>query len=244
MILSCLKSICGHSIHRSTINLPPWTSLPSTALGILPPLSQATGHRCHWTHPICSSYGWIAAILEPTQYSSWTFELWIYPQSIPSVSDVPLIVQCQLPSMDQCLHLIIRYQKVFFGFYSDDTSGVQLLVPLRWYHLAFVFDCSTRNQSIYIDGFLDRSRQASVCYQGDQGNLTLGFLKFSLSTRTYYYNGFIDQLSYTNRSKTADEILRDATLTVYFSFDNGSTADGGPLGIRWILQWIHELLGG
>ena len=178
-----------------------------------------------------SQYLWMSEPFLNLLNTSWTFELWIYPQTIPSVSDSPLIVQCQLPSMDQCLHLIIRYQKVFFGFYSDDTSGVERLVPLRWYHLAFVFDCSTRNQSIYIDGFLDSSHQASVCFQGDPENLTVGFSHLQARSPSYWYDGLIDQLSYTNRSKTADEILRDATLTAYFSFDDSSTADAGPLGI-------------
>ena len=178
-----------------------------------------------------SQYLWMSEPFLNLVNTSWTFELWIYPQSIPSTSNSPLIVQCQSSSTDRCLHLVIRNQKVYFGFYNDDVSGVQILVPLRWYHLAFVFDCSTRNQSIYIDGFLDSSRQASGCYQGGQGNLTIGFLEFPPYVRSYWYDGFIDQLSYTSRSKTPDEILRDATLTVYFSFDNGSTADEGPLGI-------------
>ena len=199
-------------------------------LGILLQRSQATGQHCHWTHRNRSSYGWTHHFLVPAN-TSWTFELWIYPQSVPSGPDSPLIARCPSQSTDRCLHLIIRNQKVYFGFYNDDVSGVQTLVPLRWYHLAFVFDCSTRNQSIYIDGFLDSNRQASGCYQGGQGNLTIGFLEYPLYVGSYYYDGFIDQLSYTSRSKTADEILRDATLTVYFSFDNGSTADGGPLDI-------------
>ena len=178
-----------------------------------------------------SQFLWMNAPFLVPANTSWTFELWIYPQSVPSGPDSPLIARCPSQSTDRCLHLIIRNQKVYFGFYNDDVSGVQTLVPLRWYHLAFVFDCSTRNQSIYIDGFLDSNRQASGCYQGGQGNLTIGFLEYPLYVGSYYYDGFIDQLSYTNRSKTADEILRDATLTVYFSFDNGSTADGGPLDI-------------
>ena len=163
---------------------------------------------------------------------SWTFELWIYAQSLSNTSDYPLIGQCQSKSIGLCLHLIIRNQKVHFGFYHDDLSGLQSLVALRWYHLAFVFDCNIRSQSIYIDGLLDTSHQSSDSYQGSQGNLTIGF-PASLSTNTRaYYNGLIDQVSHIGRSKTANEILRDATLTAYFSFDNRSTLDGGPLGIN------------
>ena len=39
-------------------------------------------------------------------------------------------------------------------------------------------------------------------------------------------------LRWTNRTKTCGEILRDATLVAYFSFDNNSTCDQGPLRIN------------
>ena len=46
------------------------------------------------------------------------------------------------------------------------------------------------------------------------------------------FDGLIDQLSFTNRTKTAVEILQDATLTVYVPFDNNSCNDQGPLRIN------------
>ena len=42
----------------------------------------------------------------------------------------------------------------------------------------------------------------------------------------------IEQLSFTNRVKTLAEVLDDATLTLYFSFDNGSLYDKGPMRIN------------
>ena len=161
--------------------------------------------------------------------SSWTFEMWIYPRSVSSVSDCSLLGQCQSQTYGRCLHLLIRHGAPYLGFYADDLIGQQSLVSLRWYHLAFVFDCNRRNQSIYIDGFLDSTRQTNDAYQGGQGNLTIGTSEiFSLGVRTYY-DGLIDQLSFIHRSKAADEILRDASLTAHFSFDNESTIDQGPL---------------
>ena len=161
--------------------------------------------------------------------SSWTFEMWIYARSISYTSDNPLVGQCQSKTSRRCLHLVIRSGKPYFGFYNDDVAGQQSLLALRWYHLAFVFDCNTRNQSIYIDGFLDNSRQSNNTYQGNQGNLTVGFPEVHSGARNDSYDGLIDQLSLIGRTRTADEILRDATLTAHFSFDNGSTVDQGPL---------------
>ena len=157
--------------------------------------------------------------------------MWIYPRSVSYASDNPLVEQCQSRTFSRCLHLIIRNGKAYFGFFSDDLSSVQSLALSRWYHLAFVFDCNTRNQSIYVNGFLNNSRQTNNSYQGTQGNLTIGFSKLNSVTGSNYYDGLIDQLSLIGRSKTADEILRDATLTAHFSFDNGSTADQGPLNL-------------
>lgn len=39
---------------------------------------------------------------------------------------------------------------------------------------------------------------------------------------------YIDQVILTNRSKNASEILLDASLVAYFSFDNQSYLDSGP----------------
>jgi hypothetical protein len=44
---------------------------------------------------------------------------------------------------------------------------------------------------------------------------------------TFFY-GYIDQVSITCRAKAANEILDDATLVAYYSFDCGSTLDSGP----------------
>ena len=59
-----------------------------------------------------------------------------------------------------------------------------------------------------------------------------------------YFSGLIDQLSYTNRSKTPEEVLHDATLTLYYSFDNNSTCDDGPLGINGSLVGYSSFVPG
>ena len=115
------------------------------------------------------------------------------------------------------------------GFYSDGLSGVRSLTASRWYHVAFVFDCATRRQSLYLDGILDSSRRSFHSYQGINGSLTIGMSM--ISGTAVWFSGLIDQLSYTNRSKTPKEILRDATLTLSLPFDGNTTNDQGPLAI-------------
>ena len=92
-----------------------------------------------------------------------------------------------------------------------------------------MFDSASHDQSVYLDGFLDNTHPSIHPYQGTAGSLTIGFSPSQ--SHAVYFDGFIDQLSYTNRSKSSQEILRDATLNLYFSFDGNSIYDQGPLGI-------------
>jgi hypothetical protein len=54
----------------------------------------------------------------------------------------------------------------------------------------------------------------------------------------------IDQLSYTNRSKSSDEILHDATLTLHFSFDGNSVYDQGPLSMNGSVEGSTSFVSG
>ena len=102
------------------------------------------------------------------------------------------------------------------------------MTTFRWYHVGFTFNCVTRNISIYLDGVLDGSGQLTRCFQGFNQSLTVGVIPWWSSN----FGGLIDELSFTNRTKTANEILRDATLVAHFSFDDNSTYDQGPLRIN------------
>jgi hypothetical protein len=161
--------------------------------------------------------------------TSWTFELWIYLSATTNNVDYPLIGQCQSNANDQCLHLLIRDYRAYLGFYSDDCPSNQVISQSRWYHLAFTFDCETKHQLIYVNGVLDNHQQAVDCYQGQRGNLTIGRSYFHSTPECF--DGFIDELYYFDRVRTPKEILDDASLTVYFSFDNHSLKDQGPLRI-------------
>ena len=47
-----------------------------------------------------------------------------------------------------------------------------------------------------------------------------------------FFDGCLDSLEYLTRVKNASEILNDATLVAYLSFDGNSLLDRGPLGIN------------
>ena len=173
---------------------------------------------------------------------SWTFEAWIYLASLVDWLDYAIIQQPDSPTPDKALHLTVRYCKLHLGFYSDDLEGISNLTVSRWYHAAFVFDSVTRNQSVYLDGILDASRIANSPYLGMNGSLNIGVTHWSSFDTNF--DGLIDQLSFTNRTKTSDEILRDATLTLYFSFDGNSTYDQGPLRVNGCFNGSTSLVSG
>ena len=139
----------------------------------------------------------------------------------------PILGQGQPQAQDKYLHLAVYDRNLRLGFFNDDLDSGTDLIASRWYHVAFVFNSSTRNQSIYLNGVLDRSRQANNTYQGTNETLYIG-VTCSLGI-TNFFDGLMDQLSFVNRSKSSEEILRDATLILYFSFDGNSIYDQGPL---------------
>ena len=182
------------------------------------------------------------SIAQPLFNRSWTFEAWIYLPAVVNATDYPILGQCASEALDRCFHVLVYQSKLRLGFYDDDLDSVTNLIAARWYHTTFVFDNATRNQSIYLDGILDGSRQANNIYQGTSETLSIGANFWS--NRAAFYNGLIDQLSFVNRSKTSSEILSDATLTLYFSFDGNSLIDRGPLRITGSLQGSTAFVSG
>ena len=56
---------------------------------------------------------------------------------------------CQLK---ECIHLNIRSQRPYMGFYGNDTASSFNILRENWYHLAFVYDLETLTQAIYVNG--------------------------------------------------------------------------------------------
>jgi hypothetical protein len=129
--------------------------------------------------------------------------------------------QCDSSSTtDKCLSLTIKDQRLHLGFNNDDLDGITRLSTssITWHHVAFVYDYTLMQQSIYLDGVLEATTGASGVpagpYKGTTGSVTIGW-----TTTGGYFNGEIDQVQVSSGAKTACEILNDATLTAYYAFD-------------------------
>ncbi|CAF4617103.1 unnamed protein product [Rotaria socialis] len=158
---------------------------------------------------------------------AWVKATSLHNTATDSYSDNVIFGQCQQTVQDKCLHIIVRNQYTYLGFFADDISGVTLLSTNTWYHMGYVYDYSTKTQYIYVNGVLDVSGSPKGPYQGTMGNLTIGTNVIYFPNN--YWDGCIDQNFFSLSSAT--EVLYEATLTFSYSFEN-NLLDGGTLGIN------------
>ena len=159
--------------------------------------------------------------------SSFTFELWIYIYSFSTPQWLGIIRQCSDGAYSRCLHTATRNRIAYLGFFGNDCGGTSELKIATWYHLSFIYDSEKCQQLIYLNGIQDGFSNAlgPLLPQSPIPPIFIG--QIHLDTN-YYFNGVIDQVSFVNRAKNAEEILRDATLIVEYLFDNNSALDSGP----------------
>ncbi|UJR12646.1 hypothetical protein I4U23_016820 [Adineta vaga] len=167
-------------------------------------------------------------------YTSFSLSVWARANSFRSgcsigICDNAIFGQHDQNTLRRSLHITVRYQKIYLGFYGDDISGSLVLQPLVWYHMAFVYDYPNRRQFVYVNGDLDNSGSSKDPYEGISGDLTIGTNGVGSPN---FWDGCLDQITYFSRAKSAAEVLRDATLTVSYTFNNNTLLDDGPLGIN------------
>ncbi|CAF3722451.1 unnamed protein product [Rotaria sp. Silwood1] len=163
-------------------------------------------------------------------YTSFTIEAWIY-FSGASGADRGIFGQCQCSTCaNQCLYFIIRNFRLYIDFTSNYLSGSTTFLTSNWYHIAFVYNYDTRQQILYVNGIQDTIKSNTQPYQGQNGSIQIG------STQVYstmnFFQGYIDNVALTTRAKSSVEILRDASLMAYYSFDSPNpNVDSGPNGL-------------
>ena len=110
----------------------------------------------------------------PLNNVSFTIEAWIQPTGYPNPSDHCLVGICPSETNDSCLYINIHNTKLYFGFFNNDLQGITTIALNQWIHVAFVFDATTRTQTIYLNGFEDAQRTASQVLLVQSGNFTIG----------------------------------------------------------------------
>ena len=119
--------------------------------------------------------------------------------------------------------------RLYLNFYYDDVFGNTYLNSEQWYHVAFVYDRSASQQLIYLNGTLDGSRISNNPYIGNANQIIIGAVPLISWIPTN--DGLIDELIFVSRVKNTSEILDEATLVAYYTFDN-TYNDSGPNNIN------------
>ncbi|CAF1373515.1 unnamed protein product [Adineta steineri] len=175
----------------------------------------------------------------PLQSSSFTIDTWLYITTLTSdTTTIAIFSICPVLTYDECLMCVIRQVNsafyLFLGFYYDDCAGNTSLTVNTWIHAAFVFDLTTLTQKVYLNGVLDSTCNVSSAYTGGTSNTTIGHIPAYTPYIGYSpFQGYMDQMTVSNRVKSSCEILEIATLVAYFTFDNGLFLnDSGPNSLQ------------
>ena len=110
----------------------------------------------------------------PLHEVSFTIEAFIKPTAYPNPADDSIVGLCPFQVEDYCLHVNIRNEKLYFGFYYNDVGGKTTLVLDRWVHTVFVFDIKSDTLTIYLNGFVDGKARVTSALKVTAGSFTIG----------------------------------------------------------------------
>jgi two-component SAPR family response regulator len=132
----------------------------------------------------------------------FTVAAWIrIAKFIPGKLDY-CIIGTPTNSYQEGIHLLIRKQKPYFGFYSNDLEGITQIEPGRWYHIVWRYTKLSGEQAIFINGKPDSRSLGHPSYKGRE-KLYIGVAGFSWSSNMV---GAIDDLAIWSRSLGNEEI--------------------------------------
>lgn len=129
---------------------------------------------------------------------SFTVECWVKP-AVSASGDLS-ILGTDTRAASQGLHLVVRNNKPYFGFFADDLAGATTLAAGEWVHLAWRFDANTLEQTLFVNGNEDGHRIAKAVFQGE-GTVYLGRWA---SGRIF--NGCLSELRIWNTARTQEQI--------------------------------------
>jgi hypothetical protein len=166
----------------------------------------------------------------PLASATFTIDFWFYSTDLTTYWEYSLMGEFTSQAADHVLFLNIRNHTPYFGFWADDTISTTNVSVNTWYHIAFVYNNTTRQRTIYLNGLSIAQSIGTGYLQTTSSNFTIGGATIGGASSLYvYYTGYIDHLTISGRVKSACEIYLDAALACYFPFDLPSPlVDSGP----------------
>src|SRR5688572_40473 len=128
------------------------------------------------------------------------------------------------------LHLVfLNNQALRFGFFGDDLdTGAGLFQAGQWYHIACVYESTTRERRIYVNGVGVATNIAGGDFAAN-GSLYFGQNYGELGNGGANFNGFLDEVRVWDHARTAAQVRDNMRrqpgqggLLAYFPFNEGA----------------------
>ena len=104
--------------------------------------------------------------------------------------------------MGHGLHLILRNRQPYMGFFGNDLRCGRTLKDGEWVHIAYVYNISSHQQEVFINGESVGKRDARALRV--HGDIVVGF--WNKERANTHFNGFIGTLTISNYPFSKDEI--------------------------------------
>ncbi|CAF1153232.1 unnamed protein product [Adineta ricciae] len=173
--------------------------------------------------------------------ASFTIEMWIYLSKSTDNFIFGLLTYNDLLGKGHLLHLAIIFNRLITGSLIHNLQCRTQLEINTWYHLAFVYDYRSRSEIIYLNGIQDCRGDSAGPYLGSKGDIYIG--TFQIYNISNSFHGLIDNVALTMRTKSDLEILNDATLMTWHSFDSVSWNDSSSLGLMATVNNVYLVTG-
>ncbi len=132
----------------------------------------------------------------------FTITAWVkIKEYLPDKADY-CIIGTKTNTYQQGIHLLVRNQMPYFGFYTNDLKGNTRIEAGKWYHLTWRYNKENGEQAIFVNGKLDSKSLGHPSFKG-RDNLFIGVAGFSWVSNMY---GAIDDLAIWSRALGEDEI--------------------------------------
>jgi hypothetical protein len=162
--------------------------------------------------------------------SSFTITAWILPSSLSYALTYQLFGLCNM----SCESIAIVYNQLSIDQYF--TSNVPSLTTNQWQHVAYVFDATTSNQTIYYNGYLYSIHSVGkpVANYDDYIRTAIIGYGYWYNNAADYYDGIIDQMTFSFRMRNTSDILNEATLLSHYIFERPAALfyDSGPNAVE------------
>ena len=130
--------------------------------------------------------------------------------------------------VNSCMHLVIRSDGLYFGFYGDDIGSNKALADNVWYFVVWSYNYSSNNKYIYLYGGgyseLDNSGASANAFQAQSGVSCIGS---EMYCGVGWFNGSISNVQIYNTSLSQPEI------TALYQEGIG----GAPTNIQNLVGW-------